>query len=143
MTTEACDFDNNFPKVAQFKSLGQSLYYYSSTGLTHVTNSIEHLAREFMVSDELADAALTAVRVNYIFPVYDLIPGDNFVKLVHEGILSEYDGHVANVFVDGYDSNLGIIDVESSFCQGRFLVDVETFLRICQLHHVEVNWANK
>lgn len=41
MTTEECDFGNNFPKVERFKSLGQSLYCYSSTGLTHVTNTIE------------------------------------------------------------------------------------------------------
>lgn len=143
MTTGKCDSDNSFPKIARFKSLGQSIYYYSSTGLTQTTNTIEDIAREFMMSDELTDVALTAVKIKYIFPVYDLLPGDNFAKLVHEGIITDYDGSIANVFVDGYDSNLGIIDVDSKFCQGNFLVDPETFLRICNLHRVEVNWANK
>lgn len=143
MTREGYDFGNSFPKIERFKSLGQSVYYYSSTGLTQTTNTIEDIAREFMVSDELADVALTAVKTKYIFPVYDLVPGNNFAKLVHEGIITDYDGSIANVFVDGYDSNLGIIDVDSKFCQGSFLVDLETFLRICDLHRVEVNWANK
>ncbi len=135
--------NDNTAKIERFKSLGQSIYYYSINGLTHITNTIEQLASEFMVGDELAEAALIAVQENYIFPVYDLISGENFAKLVHVGAISDYDGSIANVFVDGYDSNLGIIDRENHFCQGRFVVDVDTFLRICQLHHVEVNWANK
>lgn len=134
---------DNTAKIERFKSSGQSTYYYSTNGLTHITNTTEQLASEFLVNDELAEVALIAVQENYTFPVYDLISGENFAKLVHTGVVSDYDGRVANVFVDGYDSNLGIIDIESNFCQGRFVVDVDTFLRICQLHHVEVNWANK
>lgn len=57
------------------------------------------------------------------------------------GAIIDDDGSIANVFVDGYDSNLGLH--HKGLSDGSFLVDKETFLSICAEHKVEVNWANK
>ena len=73
--------------------------------------------------------------------VYDLMSGTEFIKHVDSGSIIDYDGSIANIFVDGYDSNLGLF--HKGICQGGFLVDRETFLDICDDYKVEVNWANK
>ena len=74
--------------------------------------------------------------------VYDLMSGKRFLEYVNSGCITNYDGHIANVFVDGYISNLGIY-VENGFNDGDFLVNEELWLQICDNYKVEVNWVNK
>ena len=74
--------------------------------------------------------------------IYDLMSGEEFLKMVQEGYLTNYDGSVATVFVDGYISNLGLY-TDDGFMSGDFLVDEELWLQICDNYKVEVNWANK
>ena len=73
--------------------------------------------------------------------VYDLIPGKEFIKHVDSGCIIDEDGSIANIFVDSYESNLGL--THKGFTGGHFLVDKEAFLDICKNHKVIVNWANK
>lgn len=74
--------------------------------------------------------------------IYDLMPGEEFLEAVQSGYITNYDGGVATVFVDGYISNLGLY-TEGGFECGGFQVDEELWLQICDNYKVEVNWANK
>lgn len=73
--------------------------------------------------------------------VYDLFQGKEFLEHVRKKLIISYDGSIANVFVDGYDSNLGLFT--KSFEGGNFLVDDKTFEILCEKHEIFVNWANK
>lgn len=73
--------------------------------------------------------------------IYHLMSGEEFADAVDKGFFIDYDGSLADVLVDGYQSNLGICT--NSFHQGNFMVDINTFREICSKSKVEVNWANK
>lgn len=73
--------------------------------------------------------------------VYDLVKGEDFVKMVDSGCITDDDGRLVNIFVDGFDSNLGLYD--KNFSQGDFLLTKKMFLNICKKYEVLVNWANK
>lgn len=73
--------------------------------------------------------------------IYSLMSGEEFIKDIDSGCIIDDDGSIADIFVDGYISNLGIH--HKGFTGGNFLVDKETFLDICKHYKVEVNWANK
>lgn len=77
--------------------------------------------------------------------IYDLIDGKDFVKMIKDGSIIDYDGTLANVFVDGYNSNLGLfgIDKQADFSQGGFTVSPEVWEKLCEEYKIEVNWANK
>ena len=79
---------------------------------------------------------------HFVKSIYDLMSGQEFLKAVQDGYLTNYDGSVAQVFVDGYISNLGLY-TEDGFQCGDFTVDEELWLQICDNYKVEVNWANK
>ena len=74
--------------------------------------------------------------------IYSLYSGEEFLEMVKDGYFTNYDGGIADVFVDGYKSNLGLY-TEESFEKGAFKVDEELWLHICDNYKVEVNWANK
>ena len=74
-------------------------------------------------------------------PIYDLMKGEDFLKCVKSGGITDYDGSIAHVFVEGYVSNLGLHHL--NFSQGGFLVDAETWEELCDELTVLVNWANK
>lgn len=74
--------------------------------------------------------------------IYDLYSGEEFLELVKSRCFTNYDGTVADIFVDGYKSNLGLY-TENGFECGGFQVDEELWLHICDNYKVEVNWANK
>lgn len=74
--------------------------------------------------------------------IYDLMSGEKFLEAVQSGCITNYDGGVADVFVDGYRSNLGLY-TENGFECGGFQVDEELWLQICDNYNVEVNWVNK
>ena len=78
----------------------------------------------------------------FTISIYDLYSGKEFLELVKSGCITNYDGTVADVFVDDYKSNLGLYTEEGFEC-GGFQVDEELWLHICDNYKVEVNWANK
>lgn len=78
---------------------------------------------------------------NLTFDVYDLMSGREFLNLVESGCITDYDGVISEIFVDGYVSNLGLL--YGGLCQGEILVDRDLWLELCKDHKVEVNWANK
>ena len=77
----------------------------------------------------------------HYFPIYDLMSGEEFYEHVDGGGFIDYDGSIVHVFINGYDSNLGLY--HRGICQGKFIVDGDTWLELCKEFKVEVNWANK
>lgn len=78
----------------------------------------------------------------FIRDIYNLIPGEEFLAATKSGCITNYDGRVVDVFIDGYISNLGLY-TENGFEGGSFRVDEELWLHICDNYIVEVNWVNK
>lgn len=83
---------------------------------------------------------LESINARNTFEIYELYPGKTFISYVDQSIITNNDGFMSQVFVDGYISNLGLLT--PSFCQGEFLVDRKTWLKICNEHDIRVNWAN-
>lgn len=77
----------------------------------------------------------------FTFDIYSLMSGEEFLRYVEDGCIMDCDGVIAEVFIDGYKSNLGLC--HKGLEQGKFLVDDELWNHICKNHKVEVNWANK
>lgn len=73
--------------------------------------------------------------------IYDLFDGDEFLQMVEDGCIIDYDGHIADVFVDGYKSNLGL--ATDNLTQGELLVNAEVWKELCKNFKIEVNWANR
>ena len=71
----------------------------------------------------------------------DLMTGKEFFTYVDNGSITDYDGQLAAVFVNGYKSNLGL--VHKDFCQKGFLIDGESWLDICENNEVLIEWCNK
>jgi hypothetical protein len=66
------------------------------------------------------------------YTVYDLMSGEKFADAVEAGSFIDYDGSIAQIFVNGYVSNLGIWD--HGIHQGEFCVGLYDFRNIRQLH---------
>lgn len=75
------------------------------------------------------------------FPIYDLMSGEEFLYDVDNGFFIDYDGFLAEVFVDGYLSNLGL--QHRGIRQGQFLATKEFWENLMKTNKIEVNWANK
>lgn len=75
------------------------------------------------------------------FPIYDLMSGEEFLNDVDAGFFIDYDGTLAEVFVDGCLSNLGLN--HQGIRQGRFLATKEFWESLMKTNKIEVNWANK
>ena len=73
--------------------------------------------------------------------IYGLFDGKDFLKMVQDGCIIDYDGYIADVFVDGYESNLGL--ATDNLTSSGFLVSEEIWKDICEEYKVEVNWVNK
>ena len=75
------------------------------------------------------------------FPIYDLMSGEEFLNDVDAGFFIDYDGTLAEVFVDGCFSNLGLN--HQGIRQGHFLATKEFWESFMKTNKIEVNWANK
>ena len=73
--------------------------------------------------------------------IYELYKGKDFLEKIESKDIIPCTGEILNIFIDGYVSNLGLH--YKGLSQGRFLVDKETFLKICKNHEVKINWAKK
>jgi len=75
------------------------------------------------------------------YNIYDLMNGKDFADNVECGGFIDYDGSIAEIFVDDYKSNLGIWDF--GMHQGKFCVGLNDFRKLCDKYNIEVNWANR
>lgn len=106
----------------KYKAKGQIIFRLGSDGIqTQIVNDL--------------------YRGNFEKDIYDLFDGKEFLEHVQDGYITDYDGSIATVFVDGYISNLGL--ATDNLTQGKFLVSAEVWKDICNEFKIEVNWANK
>lgn len=113
-------------KCGEYPVKGKMIWMYQNDG------DIAHLDIDY---NEIEKEILSPILV------YDLMSGKKFYENVDSGCLIDYDGHIADVYINGYKSNLGLY--HKGICQGDFIVDGDTWLEICEEFNVEVNWANK
>lgn len=71
----------------------------------------------------------------------DIMDGEEFYDCVDSGSIIDYDGLLGEVYINGYKSNLGL--AHRGLRQGGFLVDGETWLKLCRDYDIEVEWCNK
>lgn len=109
-------------------------FRFSKDGLQVSTRSMQDICSNSIESTEHIVAKLTK-------HVYTMMSGEEFLQSVKDTSITNYDGHVAQVFVDGYISNLGLSC--DNFESGGFLVDEGMWKHLCIDFHIEVNWANK
>jgi len=72
-----------------------------------------------------------------------IMSGLQFLEDVLSGSIMNCDGWISKIYVDQYESNLGLAIADKGFIDGQFLVDEYTFREICAEHTVEVDWVNK
>lgn len=89
----------------------------------------------------LRDELRPEIIKTFVHPVYDLMPGKEFLDAVRSSCIMNDDGILSDIFVDGFVTNLGLS--EARFSQGKFLVSGRVFEQFCNEHEVFVNWANK
>lgn len=107
--------------------------------LTYQTVTLDDMLNQ--QSEELRDVFRPVVAKMFTHSVYDLIPGEEFLDAVRSTCITDDDGTLSDIFVDGFCTNLGLIEAELS--QGKFLVSGKVFEKICNEHEVLVNWANQ
>ena len=92
-------------------------------------------------SERLRDEMRPEIVKAFTYQVYDLMPGKGFLDAVRSSCIIDDDGILSDIFVDGFDTNLGLS--EAGLSQGQFLVSGKVFEQLCNEHEVLVNWANK
>ena len=102
---------------------------FTKRKIGNTNKEIEEIVREQIFENDLTNR------------IYDKIDGKDFLQMVYNGSLIDYDGTLCAIYVDGYKSNLGLN--EAGIHQGDFKVTGEVFEKICNNYNVWVNWANK
>lgn len=132
-----------------YKAKGNIIFVYrsdkESCGIGYFTREIEDLIKErtkYCPDDKKFEKIVREdIENHYTYDDYDIMSGIDFLESVLSGSITDYDGSIAQIFVDGYKSNLGLCT--DNLIDGEFLIDEFTFREICSEHKVEVNWANK
>ena len=77
----------------------------------------------------------------YTYEDCDIMSGIDFLQDVKNNCLSDYDGYIERVFVDGYKSNLGLLT--DNLQSGDFLVTEDVWEKLCVEHDIQISWCNK
>ena len=138
------DSDNTYYK---YTSNGLCEFYYGTLQfgdkktkpcLKYAVHNREYYYNFFKGNNDMVEANY---EINFTYSIYDLIPGKEFLQYVKDGLFMDYDGSIAQVFVDGYTSNLGLKC--HGINQGKCMLDDKNWERLCRNHEVWVNWAGK
>lgn len=78
---------------------------------------------------------------DFTHEIYHLMSGEHFLEAVLSGSITDYDGCISRVYVDGFESNLGLST--ENLTDGQLLVNETAWKDLCKHHKVEVDWANK
>lgn len=128
----------------EFQAYGKMLYAYNSEtkepDICYLLD-FEEYSKELHISEEHLEVMEEMFLKSHKYDCSDLYKGKEFLECVRDGCFIDYDGSISHIFVDGYETNLGLF--ECGICQGQFIVDGPTFEKICKEHEVLVDWANK
>lgn len=128
----------------EFQACGKMLYAYNSEtkepDICYILD-FEEYSKQLHIDKEHLNTMKEMFLESHKYNCSDLYTGKEFLEYVRDGGFIDYDGSISHIFVDGYETNLGLF--ECSICQGQFIVDGPTFEKICERHDVVVDWANK
>lgn len=132
-------------KMKKYKAKGYLIFRLGPDGIetqTYDRNYYLNRNRKYHADEKMVKDIVDGMyRWQFTKDVYDLYDGKDFLEDVKSYCITDYDGSIADVFVDGYKSNLGLS--AGNIMSGDFLVSEEVWLDICETFAVEVNWANK
>lgn len=125
----------------KFKSKGSITFFIDDEGdISFIQRTIKQMAAE---AGHMTDKNYIEFLqdTTFAYPIYDMMNINEFIECLEDGGITNYDGSIANIFVDGYKSNLGLcID---GFIDGSFLVSKTIIKELASCHEIIVNWANK
>lgn len=102
---------------------------------------IESETSHLDAGDPLIDILAKNIDKGLRSDVGDLFDGSDFLSSVREGGITDFDGVISAIYVNGYSSNLGLFS--DSFDQGKFSVSEGMFERICRDYKVEVVFCGR
>ena len=122
---------------------GFMIFRLGPVGLETETITVDDMVQDFDTTDSiLIDVLIDEIVKNKLtIQEYSLMSGSEFLSSVDSTCITDDDGLLSEVLVDGFISNLGLSHKE--FSQGAFLVTYDVWKNICSNHDVVVNWANK
>ena len=115
--------------MGRYRIKGYRIFAYVNGGLSYSDYTKEEFNKIFVDN--------TTSKVD----TKELMSGTQFITDVNCNEIGNSDGYIENIYVDGYKTNLGV--VSKHLIQGAFLVDFETFGKICLEHDVKVHWISK
>ena len=131
--------------MEQYKAKGHIEFHLGIDGIKYQIYDRDYYLKQekrYIKDDAFCEEVVEHMyQHNFTKNIYDLIDGKEFLEAVQQGYFIDYDGTIADIFVDGYISNLGL--ATNNLTKGKFLVDAEVWEEICDEFNVEVNWANK
>lgn len=122
---------------------GFMIFRLGPVGLETETITVDDMVQDFDTTDSiLIDVLIDEIVKNKLtIQEYSLMSGSEFLSSVDSTCITDDDGLLSEVLVDGFISNLGLSHKE--FSQGGFLVTYDVWKNICSNHDVVVNWANE
>lgn len=99
----------------KYKSKGLLLFAYGKEGELYTRElTVETLAKlQHVKSEDMQELCYT-----YNIDEKDLIDGKEFLEDVRNKCIIDYDGSLEHIFVNGFESNLGL--ASNDFCQENF-----------------------
>lgn len=122
---------------------GFMIFRLGPVGLETETITVDDMVQDFDTTDSiLIDVLIDEIVKNKLtIQEYSLMSGSEFLSSVDSTCITDDNGLLSEVLVDGFISNLGLSHKE--FSQGGFLVTYDVWKNICSNHDVVVNWANE
>ena len=111
-----------------FKAKGIMKFVYTSQGLTSIKLPLNKLVEDYPL--DIQPEVVKMLEKSNTFEVHDMMTGIGFLECVKCCGFTDYDGTLHHIYIDGFDSNLGLMAY--GLCQGEFLVDDSTFEEICK-----------
>lgn len=97
--------------------------------------------KNIVVKNEVDRVALDIVEKELDVSTTCILTGERFIEDIEANAITDNDGYIDHIFVDGKISNLGIS--HKGVQQGKFLVNGELWKELCKEYKIEVDWVNK
>ena len=128
-------------KAKGFMKFSYTAYEDNTAGLTIAVMDVENMFDGEDIGPDTREKLLDEMQKRLVYNTYNLMDGMEFLDAVRKGCITDDDGSINHVFVDGYLSNLGLD--HDNLMSGEFLVNELAWEDICKEHTVEVDWVNR
>ena len=123
----------------KYKSKGLLLFAYGKEGELYTRKwDMKALTKNLSSNSEKED--FQEMFHTHDIDEKDLIDGKKFLENVRNRLITNDNGTLSHIFVDGYESNLGLIS--SDFSQGNFLLTENLFAELCEEYNIKAHWKN-